>query len=794
MLARLPIDEHLPRIRDLARSAGAVVVVAPPGAGKTTRVAPILAQDGPVIVLQPRRVAARSIARRIAEEQGLELGGEVGWHVRFDRRSSERTRILVVTEGILTALLQSDPLLSGFRTAVLDEFHERSLHADVALALLKQAVRARPELRLVVMSATLDAAAVSGYLDGCPIVDVPGRPFPVTIAYSPGATMGEAVAEVVRDARGHVLCFLPGAGEILRVHEQLVSASLPGGTRILPLHGTLDAEAQDAALAPSTETKVILATNIAETSITVEGVSDVVDGGLHKVLRFDPERGIDRLETERIAADSAEQRAGRAGRTGPGRALRLWDPRDRLAPHRESEIARADLAPPFLDVLAWGGDPTTLEWYEAPHPERAAAAVALLERLGLASEGRLTLLGESVRRLPLPPRLARVFAACPTPRVAAVCALLAERPFARPSDTTTVCDLLDQADSVGDAPHHVRLAAREIASLARRLPARAPCDDGDEAILRALAAGFPDRIAQRRAPGSDRLLLATGHGARLSSESGVREGELLAALDVVAGRRGPGAEALVRQASLVRREWLTPTNTDVIHAFDGASLSVRAVERKRYGALMLAERFVEPEPGTAAELLVAALRERGLPERDVVLLRRIALAGEVVDLDAALGAACAGHASLAGVSLAAAIPEAALCAADRLCPETVAVPSGRRLRLDYREDGSVHLAVKLQEVFGLADGPRVGARRDPVVLDLLAPNGRPVQTTCDLLSFWEHTYPEVRRELRGRYPKHPWPEDPWAATPTHRAKSRSPRPPLKVSRSNRGDPRRSSSR
>ncbi len=374
MLAPLPIDAHVEAVRAALGAARAAVLVAPPGSGKTTRVPPALVAEGAVFLLQPRRVAARSIARRIADEQGWTLGEQVGWQVRFERRYGPKTRLLVATEGVLTRRLQSDPLLGGFDTIVLDEFHERSIHADLAIALARQAWRARHDLRLLVMSATLDAGPVARFLDGCPVVSVTGRPHPIEVVYEPGRALAEAARTVAARASGHVLCFLPGAPEIRRA-QSVLDGSVPGWV-VLPLHGTLRAEEQDRAIAPSPERKLILATNVAETSLTVEGVTDVIDTGLHKVLRYDAARALDRLELERIPADSAEQRAGRAGRTGPGRVLRLWDPRDRLRPQREPEIERVDLAGPALEVLAWGGDPTTFEWFEAAARRSTAGGAA----------------------------------------------------------------------------------------------------------------------------------------------------------------------------------------------------------------------------------------------------------------------------------------------------------------------------------------------------------------------------------------------------------------------------------
>ncbi len=477
MLSPLPIDAHVGRVRDALAGARAAVLVAPPGSGKTTRVPPALVGDGPVFLLQPRRVAARAIARRIAEEQGWTLGGEVGWQVRFERRFGRDTRLLVATEGVLTRRFQSDPLLSGFRTIVLDEFHERSLHADLALAFARQAWRARDDLRILVMSATLDAGPVAAFLGDCPVIDVPGRPYPIEVRHEPRVTLAGAVRSALERAGGHILCFLPGAPEIRRAQADLGGLA---GARVLPLHGTLSAEEQDLALAPSVVRKVILATNVAETSLTVEGVTDVIDSGQHKVLRYDAARGLDRLELERIPADAAEQRAGRAGRTGPGRVMRLWDERDRLRPRREPEIGRVDLAGPLLEVLAWGGDVAGFEWFEAPPLEGVAAAVGLLERLGAVSGGRLTPEGEAMHRLPLHPRLARVLiSAGGGARAAAVCAVLGEgwRPALGGDTPTTDSDVLSAADRLRDAPPGVKASAKELERLS---PRGAPSGSGDE--------------------------------------------------------------------------------------------------------------------------------------------------------------------------------------------------------------------------------------------------------------------------------------------------------------------------
>jgi len=594
------------------------VITAAPGAGKTTRVPPALLADGPVILLQPRRVAARAIAARIADERGWTLGREIGWQIRFERRFSSETRLLVVTEGILTARLQTDPLLSDFATVILDEFHERSIHADLAIALARQAWRARDDLRIVVMSATLDAGPVSAFLDGCPIVDVPGRTHPIEVSYGPGQPLAAAVTDLLAATSGQVLCFLPGAAEIRRGIAEIRHAC-GTGIQVVPLHGSLGADEQDLALQGGAGRSVIVATNIAETSLTVPGVTAVVDAGLQKVARYDAERGIDSLETERITLDAADQRAGRAGRVAPGVVRRLWDARDRLRPHREPEIHRVDLSSAILDVIAWGGDPRTLEWFDAPREDALEAALALLGRLGLVNGIRLTAAGEEVRRLPLHPRLARMLIAGGGSRqIAQACALLSERHLLPRRTATTTSDLLSALDDWHEVPAHVQRVAREISD------ARVQISDLSEAeFRRAILAGYPDRIAQRREPGSTKVLLASGTGAEIGSESGVRAGEFLVALDVAAN---PQSVPRVRIASLIDRDWLTPTTRDIEHRFDAGTGRVRAMRVDRYDALVVAEHPAPVDPEIAALLLADAWHSRGPREQDARLLRRLRFA------------------------------------------------------------------------------------------------------------------------------------------------------------------------
>jgi ATP-dependent helicase HrpB len=759
MLVPLPVDDHLSRVRDVLATHRAVVVVAAPGAGKTTRVPPALVADGPVLVLQPRRVAARSIARRIAEERGWTVGREVGWHVRFDRRVSADTRLTIATEGVLTAMLHQDPLLSSVRTVVLDEFHERSIHADLGLALVKQAWMARDDLRVVVMSATIDPSRVSAFLGGCPVIDVPGRQFPLEISHHVGVTVADAARRAVADTRGAVLCFLPGAREIQDAARALQGVPWP----VFPLHGGLEADEQDRALTPTDGPRIVLATNLAETTLTVPDVTAVVDTGLHKVARYDAGRAIDTLVTERVSLDSADQRAGRAGRTQAGVVYRLWDVRDRLRPHREPEIFRVDLAGPVLDVAAWGGDPGTFEWFEAPPAHAVAAAVDLLVRLGaLDARGQVTQAGQEMRRLPLHPRLARLLlSAGRSPRAARVAACLSDGVRMRSALASETRE--SDVDVFGDEsalPPHLRPVVRHL------MGANAP-ERSDDELRRAVLDAYPDRVARRRGAGKDTFLLASGVGATLARESGVRHADFVVAVDVGSLANG---DTLIRLASAVDAEWLRPTHSEVTHSLVEATGAVRATRTDRYGAVVLHERVVAPDPDEARRVLADAYLRREPSDRDARLKRRLQFAGLEVDLVALAAAALDGVSRLDEVHLEAHLPGRLRADLARLAPDVLRVPSGREHPIVYRDDGGLEVSVKLQEVFGLAETPRLGPQAVPVTFVLLAPNQRPVQVTRDLKSFWTRGYPEVRKELRGRYPKHPWPDDPWTATPTHRAR------------------------
>jgi ATP-dependent helicase HrpB len=770
-LTPLPIDSHIDDVRAALDQHRAAVLTAAPGAGKTTRVPPALIDRGRVLLLQPRRVAARAMATRIAEERSWTIGREAGWHIRFDRKFTDDTKLLVVTEGILTRYLQNDPLLSGVSTVILDEFHERSIHADLGIALAKQAWLARDDLRILVMSATVNAAPVQAFLDDCPLIEVPGLLHPMDVEYAPAQSVADALTDILPRTRGNVLCFLAGAREIEAALSVAGPIAAAHGADLLPLHGSLPAREQDTALQAANRRRIIFATNIAETSLTVPGVSAVIDTGVHKVARYDADRAVDSLITERISLDSADQRAGRAARLGPGLVRRLWDARDRLRPHREAEIHRVDLSSPVLSILATGAPLETFEWFDRPSSDRLDAALDLLTRLGAVADGRLTDIGTQMDRIAQPPRIARIFmAGLGAIEVCRACAWLAE-PTRLSSAPATASDLLTVLDRWREMPPHLNTVAQHLERIAAdALGDKRARHATDEELLRALLTGYPDRVARRRS--GDKVTLSSGHGAIVGRESGVHGAEWLIAIDVTAGRTTGNTEAVIRVASRIEREWLTPTHSTVEQKIDDAG-SVRAREIDWYGELMLAERQLGMNGDMTAAALAAAWMERGPDTRTARLLQRIKFSG--LDIDAAdfIVAAAAGARRVQDIVITEEVfsweVRKQLAAS---APDTLKVPSGRDMAINYELDGSVSVSVKLQELFGLATTPVIGPSRTPITFHLLAPNGRPVQTTRDLRSFWERTYPEVRKELRGRYPRHPWPEDPWNATPTHRTKRR----------------------
>jgi ATP-dependent helicase HrpB len=824
-LPLLPIDSELPQIIEALRRSPALVIIAPPGAGKTTRVPPALWRagiiDGQIVVLQPRRVAARAAARRIAAEQGWSLGEEVGYQVRLDACVSPRTVIDVVTEGILTRRLQDDPLLEGVGAVLLDEFHERSLHTDLALALLRELQRARPSLRLVVMSATVAAGPVRDFLGGCPVVEIEGRSHPLQISYldrTDARPLVERVAagvrRALRETSGDVLVFLPGAREIRQVAELLAPVVEQVALRLL--HGALPLEEQDRALQPAARRKVILSTNVAETSLTIDGVTVVVDSGQARIVRHDSRCGIDRLELARISRASAEQRAGRAGRTAPGRVFRLWTRGEHASLPDETppEIRRVDLAGSALAIRSWGGDPMAFAWFEAPEQGALRSAESLLVLLGaLDGERRLTPLGRQLARLPLHPRLGRLLIeahrrAC-LDAGADLAALLAEREIlavgrdtlgrsrgAVESGRSDLLLRLERLDEARRAGHRAELlaswgvdagATRQVSRIAAQLrdiarsvlgPAEERVATEDE-LLRLVVAGYPDRVCRRRDPASPRAVMVGGRGVVLDERSVVREPMLFVAIAL----DGAATEARVQLASAVEQHWL-PLREELRTRYDPELERVVAGRQVLYEGLVLDETPLPASSEEAARLLAAhavgALRPS---EEAAAFLARVRCLGrwmpelELPALDEAqiaelLPSLCVGAVSLADLrrrdllpALRDTLTPSQRSALERHAPERLEVPSGNRLRLRYEEDQPPVLAVRLQEVFGLSETPRVASGRVPVLLQLLAPNGRPVQITQDLRSFWERTYPEVRRALRRRYPRHAWPDDPWRAAP-----------------------------
>lgn len=809
----LPIQPHLATIVQAVRERGAAVVVAPPGSGKTTGVPPALIDGGVtgrVLVTQPRRVAARLVASHMARLRGSPLGAEVGFATRFERKSGPSTRIELVTEGILLRRLQADPFLTGVGCVILDEFHERTVDVDLALALLAEVRReVRPGLGVVVMSATLDPAPVAAFLDGV-VVEAPGRSYPVEIQHvrrGSDRPVGQQVASAVRrvldeEARGHVLAFLPGVREIEEARRDLMASGVPN---VLPLHGRLSGREQDRVFSGDQARKVVLATNIAETSVTLDGVAAVVDSGLARAPAWDPAAGATRLELREISRASAEQRAGRAGRTGPGRCLRLWTEAEHRGrrPRDPPALHRSDLAGVLLQILAWSGDPEGVAWFKPPPPSEVERATALLAALGATEGGGLTAIGRALATLPLPPRLGRMLIEGTRHGIAATAAtaaaLIAERdpwPRTPPGEADFLRDDLggrlaafaawEAGQGSGDrrALAEVQRVRDQLLRLCARLPSLDPPVAATPALPASLLAAFPDRVAQRRGD-RERLLTAGGSGARLARDSKV-DAPLLLALVLQGGRRGQ--EPLVRMATPLQEDWL-PVERVAAAVWDPEKQAVVARTEDRVGALVLRSRTGGKLPPAAAALLCEQALldpERALqPSAEAAGLldrwRFVAAQGrgelpEPPTWAELLPGLCLGRRSFAELrsadlkeALLATLPWPQRQQLLALAPASLTVPSGRSVRLDYSGPAPV-LAARIQQLFGWAETPRVCGV--PVTVHLLAPNGRPQQVTADLASFWATGYPEVRKELRGRYPKHPWPEDPTTAPATDRARRR----------------------
>lgn len=809
----LPVDAVLPELIAAIETRAEAVLAAPPGAGKTTRVPPALlaraswAKAGKIVLLSPRRIAARAAAARMAQALGEPVGQTIGYRVRLDAKVSARTRIEVVTEGVFTRLILDDPELSGVACVIFDEFHERSLEGDLGLALARDAQAGlRPDLRLVVMSATLDAARVAALLGDAPIIQSEGRLFPVEVRYrprDPRAPIEQEAAAALRSALaiepGSALVFLPGAREIERTAERLREELRDSAVDVRPLYGAMSPQEQDAAIAPAPKgrRKVVLATSIAETSLTIEGVRIVVDAGLSRRPVYEPALGLSRLETVRASQAAIAQRAGRAGRLEPGVCVRLWSEGEtRSLPAFDApEILDADLSGLALDIAAWGvRNPQALTWLDPPPKPAWSEAMALLTRLqAIDAGGRLTAHGRALSRLPLPPRLAHmVLIAAETGEAelaARMAVLLTEQGLGGRS-----VDLSERVQRLAHERGPRAEAARALAArIARRATqtSQAHSDPDHCGVLLTLA--FPDRIAKRRGAG---FLMANGRAGVVDDAEPLNRAPFLVVADV-AGSAGRGRIVLAAPISEADVERIYAAEIEakasIAVAADGAA---RARRVRRLGAIVLSEAPLERiAPEELAEALLDAVREGGLDildwaEAALMLRARVALMRALEpqtwpdwsadallrELDAWLAPALSGVSRLRDVNVAealrATLPFELRRRLDNEAPTHFTTPAGSAVRIDYAAEGGPTLDVRLQEMFGAAVHPTLANGRVRLTLRLLSPAHRPVQTTKDLPGFWRGSYAAVRAEMRGRYPKHPWPEDPLSAPPTRRAKPR----------------------
>ncbi len=842
-MSRLPIEDALSDLQQALIRSPNGLLTAPPGAGKTTRV-PLALLDAPwlqgrkILMLEPRRLATRAAAQRMAAMLNERPGDIVGYRMRLDTKVGPNTRIEVVTEGILTRLLQQDPSLDRYGAVLFDEFHERSLQADTGLALCLESQRLfRPDLRLLVMSATLDCGPVSQLLGNAPVIVSEGRMFPVETNYLDEPLTGyldTAVTKIIRRAlardQSSLLVFLPGMAEIRRVERQLLDANLGSTIHIAPLHGDLPQDAQDAAIAPAPlgTRKIVLATSIAETSLTIDGVRVVIDAGLLRVPRFDPRSGLTRLETIRVTQDSAEQRRGRAGRVGPGVCYRLWTEREQaaLTARRPPEILDADLTSLVLELALWGTtDPSELAWLTPPPAGSVAQASDLLIRLGaLDASGHITAHGRQMAELALHPRLSHMLLkAEPLGLSDLACdlaALLGERDLLRGPAGRQQADIRSRLDVLHG--HRDRTAGatidhgvyRRVTSTAemwrRQLTSRsatpyANIGQDQQAVGRLLALAYPDRIAQRQG-GQDgnaaRYVLANGRGALFATPDPLGSEPYLAIAELDGGAQWAKIElaAPISQGEIETLYAGQIIETESV-SWDEKTQAVQALRQRRLGGLLLSQKTLsKPDSTVIVAALLQGLRQAGLNtlawtadlqqwQARVQFLRRT----EGVDspwpdlsddtllqtMDQWLGPYLSGITTLDRVKrMDLAQPLHALLKwdlqrqLDRLAPTHITVPSGSNIRVDYESAEIPILAVRLQELFGCQDTPRVAGGKVPVMLHLLSPAKRPVQVTKDLASFWKSAYVEVKKELRGRYPKHSWPDDPLTAPPTAKAKRR----------------------
>ena len=821
----LPIDAVLGELRAALAAHSAAVLVAPPGAGKTTRV-PLALMDeawlggAKILVLEPRRIAARAAAERMAHTLGETVGARIGLRTRMLTKVGAKTRVEVVTEGIFTRMILGDPELSGIGAVLFDEFHERSLDADLGLALALDCQRGlREDLRILPMSATLDGARVAQLLGAAPVIASEGRAYPVETRYLGRDTalriedrMADAVLRALREEKGSILAFLPGQGEIRRVEERLRERVRDPAVVLAPLYGAMDMKAQDIALEPAAAgtRKVVLATSIAETSITIEGVRVVIDSGLARVPRFEPDVGVTRLETVRVSRAGADQRRGRAGRTEPGVCYRLWDePQTQSLPaFAEPEIRSADLAPLLLDCAEWGAhDPRTLSWIDAPSTAAIDAAREELTELGaLDAEGRITEAGKALRSLPLPPRLARMVIAAAAFGQAQEAAEIAAVAVERGLGGTDI-DLShriegfrrDRSRRAGDMRRLAGGWARTAAE-ARGKDARSLREGDDRSTAQLLALAYPGRIAKARGA-SGQFLLANGRGANIDASHALARAPYL----VVAEMSGAAASTRILLAAAAEEADVLAAAGERIRErdeieFDAAAAALRARRVRRLDAIVLSSepRAVAPG-GEAARLLAEGIAKLGIERlpwskaqmqlRDRVGFLRAAAGGsDWPDLsDAALNATAAdwlapflaGKTRLAdigaddlGAALDALLPWNLKRRLEEEAPTHFVAPTGNRHAIDYETAGAPALHIRVQELFGLTRHPSIANGKLPLTLHLLSPAHRPIQITRDLPGFWRGSWTAVKADMKGRYPRHPWPDDPAAALPTARAKPR----------------------